>query len=94
MSYVGSISYPTLKTATVTVLENHRKDVYIVNMVKMTTSITHRTPDCVTEVCMGNTTLTVPGYYKQNATETAADKMAKVITAEKITGTLYMNDAG
>ena len=52
-----------------------------VNMVKVTTSITHRTPDCVTEVRVGNTTLTVSGYFKQSATKTAADKMAKVIAA-------------
>ena len=41
-----------------------------------------RAPDCVTEVRMGNTILTVSGYFKQSATETAADKMAKVIAAE------------
>ena len=41
-----------------------------------------RKPDCVTEVRMGNTVLTVSGYFKQSATETAADKMAKVIAAE------------
>ena len=42
-----------------------------------------RKPDCVTEVRVGNTTLTVSGYFKPNATETAADKMAKVIAAER-----------
>ena len=42
-----------------------------------------RKPDCVTEVRMGNTILTVRGYFKQDATETAADKMAKVIAAER-----------
>ena len=42
-----------------------------------------RKPDCVTEVRMGNTVLTVSGYFKQDATETAADKMAKVIAAER-----------
>ena len=42
-----------------------------------------RAPDCVTEVRVGNTILTVSGYFKQSATETAADKMAKVITAEE-----------
>ena len=41
-----------------------------------------RTPDCVTEVRVGNTTLIVKGYFKQDATETAVDKMAKVIAAE------------
>ena len=52
-------------------------------MVKKTTSITQRIPDCVTEVRMGNTILTVSGYIKLDATETAADKMAKVIKAEE-----------
>lgn len=42
---------------------------------------THR-PDCVTEVRMGNTVLTVSGYFKRDATDTAADKMAKVLEAE------------
>ena len=45
-------------------------------------STARRAPDCVTEVRMGNTILTVSGYFKQSATETAADKMAKVIAAE------------
>lgn len=48
-----------------------------------------RAPDCVTEVRKGNTILTVSGYFKQDATETAADKMAKVIVAESMTGTLH-----
>ena len=45
------------------------------------TSITRR-PDCVTEIRMGNTVLTVSGYFKQDTTDTAADKMAKVLEAE------------
>lgn len=48
-----------------------------------------RAPDCVTKVRKGNTILTVSGYFKQDATETAADKMAKVIAAESMTGTLH-----
>ena len=44
--------------------------------------ITIRRPDCVTEVRMGNTILTVSGYFKQDTTDTAADKMAKVLEAE------------
>ena len=52
-----------------------------------------RKPDCVTEVRVGNTILTVNGYFKQSATETAADKMAKVIAAEAVTGALRMRDA-
>ena len=54
---------------------------------------TKRKPDCVTEVRMGNMILTVNGYFKQSATETAADKMAKVIAAEAVTGALRMRDA-
>ena len=45
-----------------------------------------RKPDCVTEARMGNTALIVKGYFKQDATETAADKMARAITAEAATG--------
>ena len=41
-----------------------------------------RKPDCVTEVRVGNTALIVKGYFKQDATETAAEKMEKVIAAE------------
>ena len=43
---------------------------------------TTRRPDCVTEVRMGNIVLTVSGYFKQDATDTAADKMMKVLAAE------------
>ena len=43
--------------------------------------ITPRKPDCVTEVRKGNTVLTVFGYFKLDATETAADKMARVIVS-------------
>jgi len=46
------------------------------------TSTTTRRPDCVTEVRMGNTILVVSGYFKQDATATAADKMMKVLEAE------------
>ena len=53
-----------------------------------------RSPDCVTEVRKGNTTLTVSGFFKQDATETAADKMAKVIVAESVTGAMYKKDVG
>ena len=45
-----------------------------------TTSI--RRPDCVTQLRMGNTVLTVSGYFKQDTTDTAADKMAKALEAE------------
>ena len=50
------------------------------------TESARRAPDCVTEVRKGNTILTVSGYFKQDATETAADKMAKVIAAESMRG--------
>ena len=43
---------------------------------------TPRRPDCVTQLRMGNTVLTVSGYFKQDTTDTAADKMAKVLEAE------------
>ena len=46
-----------------------------------TPGITPRKPDCVTEVRKGNTVLTVFGYFKLDATETAADKMARVIAS-------------
>ena len=45
---------------------------------------TDRRPDCVTEIRMGNSVLTVSGFFKQGATDTAADKMMKVLEAEAI----------
>ena len=42
------------------------------------TTKTDRRPDCVTEIRMGNSVLTVSGFFKQGATDTAADKMMKV----------------
>ena len=41
--------------------------------------------DCVTEIRIGNSVLVVSGFFKQSATETAADKMAKVLEAEAAT---------
>ena len=41
-----------------------------------------RRPDCVTEIRMGNSVLTVSGFFKQGATDTAADKMMRVLAAE------------
>lgn len=38
--------------------------------------------DCVTQIRMGNTVLVVNGFFKENTTETAADKMEKVLAAE------------
>ena len=49
------------------------------------TSTTTRRPDCVTEVCMGNTILVVSGYFKQDAKDTAAVKMMRVLEAEAAT---------
>ena len=44
-----------------------------------------RRPDCVTEIRMGNTVLVVSGFFKEGSTETAADKMEKVLKAETAT---------
>ena len=49
-------------------------------------STTARHPDCVTEVRRGNTVLVVSGYFKQDTTATAADKMMKVLEAESAAG--------
>ena len=46
------------------------------------TTKTDRRPDCVTEIRMGNSVLTVSGFFKQGATDTAADKMMKVLQGE------------
>lgn len=45
-----------------------------------------RCPDCVTEIRMGNTVLVVSGFFKENATATAEDKMARVLEAEGAAG--------
>lgn len=44
-----------------------------------------RRPDCVTEIRMGNTVLVVSGFSK-DTTDTAADKMMKVLEAEAAAG--------
>ena len=49
------------------------------------TTKTDRRPDCVTEIRMGNTVLVVSGFFKESSTETAADKMEKVLKAETAT---------
>ena len=41
-----------------------------------------RRPDCVTETRIGNTILVVSGFFKEGATDTATDKMMKVLEAE------------
>lgn len=47
---------------------------------------TARRPDCVTEVRRGNTVLVVSGYFKQDTTATATDKMMKVLEVENAAG--------
>ena len=49
------------------------------------TTKTDRRPDCVTEIRIGNTILVVSGFFKEGATDTAADKMMKVLEAEAAT---------
>ena len=49
-------------------------------------STTARRPDCVTEIRRGNTVLVVSGYFKQDTTATATDKMMKVLEAESVAG--------
>lgn len=41
-----------------------------------------RAPDNVTEIRKGGYVLVVSGYYKEDATETALDKMARVLARE------------
>lgn len=52
---------------------------------KQITRTNSRRPDCVTEIRMGNSALLMSGFFKQGSTETAADKMAKVLQAEAAT---------
>lgn len=47
---------------------------------------TARRPDCVTEIRMGNSVLVVSGFFKEDTTATAADKMMKVLEAETAAG--------
>ena len=51
-------------------------------MTNATPSNPERKPDCVTEVRIGRTILTVSGYFKQDTTDTAEDKLLKVLKAE------------
>lgn len=52
------------------------------NQAPQTAGTARSAPDCVTEVRMGNTVLIVKGYFKQDATETAVDKMGRLIASE------------
>ena len=40
----------------------------------------------MTEIRIGNSVLVVSGYFKQDTTATAADKMMKVLEAESAAG--------
>ena len=64
--------------------EAAKGDAYDRNKQTSTTK-TDRRPDCVTEIRMGNSVLVVSGFFKQGATDTAADKMMKVLEAEAAT---------
>ena len=52
---------------------------------EQTTKTNPRRPDCVTKIRMGNSVLVVSGYFKQGSTETAADKIVRVLEAEAVT---------
>lgn len=52
------------------------------NKTIVTTKISKPT-DCVTQIHMENTFLVVNGFFKENTTETAADKMEEVLAAER-----------
>ena len=52
---------------------------------EQTTKTNPRRPDCVTEIRMGNSVLVVSGFFKQGSTETAADKIVRVLEAEAVT---------
>lgn len=58
------------------------------NAPRQSNNAASRVPDCVTEVRKGSTIITVSGFFKPNAAETAADKMVKVVAAEGLTETL------
>ena len=52
---------------------------------KQITRTNPRRPDYVTEIRMGNSVLVVSGFFKQGSTETAADKIVRVLEAEAVT---------
>ena len=49
---------------------------------EQTTKPHPRRPDCVTTIRIRNSVPVVSGYVKQDSTETAIDKMEKVLQAE------------
>lgn len=56
------------------------------NDIQNSNSTNVRRPDCVTETRMGNTILVVSGFFKEDASSTAADKMMRVLEAESLVG--------
>lgn len=40
------------------------------------------TPDCVTEIHMGNSVLVVSGFFKKNGSITAMERMMRVLRTE------------
>lgn len=52
---------------------------------KQITRTNPRRPDCVMEIRTGNSVLVVSGFFKQGSTETAADKIVRVLEAEAVT---------
>ena len=52
---------------------------------EQTTKTNPRRPDCVTKIRMGNSVLVVSGFFKQGSTETAADKIVRVLEAGAVT---------
>lgn len=59
------------------------------NAPRQTDNAASRVPDCVTEVRKGNTILTVSGFFQQDSTETAVQKMEKTIRSAEPIMTLY-----
>lgn len=42
----------------------------------------NRTPDCVTEIRMGNSILVVSGFLKENGSVTATERMMRALRTE------------
>ena len=75
----------TGKAGTIKATDEAAKGEPMTETKQTSTTKTDRRPDCVTEIRMGNSVLTVSGFFKQGATDTAADKMMKVLEAEAAT---------
>lgn len=76
----------TGKAGTIKATDKAAKGEPMTETKQTSTTKTDRRPDCVTEIRMGNSVLTVSGFFKQGATDTAADKMMKVLEAEAAAG--------